>query len=118
MSEALAHVGLAHLAGQLAEHSRWDQRLSTGERQRFGLARAILHGPDVLMLDDALSALDAASQADLLRNLRKALPGTTIVSVGQTLPPAGLHDQVLKLTRRGSAPAISVRETDNPERVQ
>ena len=118
MAEALRIAGLARLIPHLEEEARWDQRLSTGERQRFGLARAILHAPDVLILDDAVSALDGASQAELLGAVRKALPSAAIVSLGQTMPPTGLHDQVLRLTRRGTSAAIHIRETDKPERVQ
>jgi putative ATP-binding cassette transporter len=120
MEAALVQVGLGHLAGRLDERARWDQRLSTGEWQRLAIARAILHAPDVLILDDALSALDAQSQAALLKALRAALPSTAIVSLGQTLPPGGLYDQVLKLTRRGTTRTTQNREADKDttERVK
>lgn len=120
MEAALVQVGLGHLAGRLDERAHWDQRLSTGERQRLAIARAILHAPDVLILDDALSALDAQSQAALLKALRAALPSTAIVSLGQTLPPGGLYDQVLKLTRRGTTRTTQNREADKDttERVK
>ncbi|MBE3638804.1 ABC transporter ATP-binding protein/permease [Mangrovicoccus sp. HB182678] len=71
--------------------------LSMGERQRLGLARAVLNRPDWLLMDEATSALDPASEADLLAWLRAELAGTTLVVVAHR-PPVGLSvDQVITL---------------------
>ena len=55
--------------------------LSGGQRQRIALARALLSRPRVLILDDATSAIDAATEAEILANLRDNLPGVTIIAV-------------------------------------
>jgi ABC-type bacteriocin/lantibiotic exporter with double-glycine peptidase domain len=55
--------------------------LSMGQRQLLAIARALLRNPLVLVLDEATSALDSASEACLLRNLRRAGRGRTIVMV-------------------------------------
>lgn len=121
--KALERAGLGALAGQLDEAARWDQRLSNGERQRLAIARLLLHRPAVAVIDDALSALDAATQAELLRTLRKELPDTVLVTLGQSRPPQGLHDRVLTMERCGATATITELEPgksnpETPERVR
>ncbi len=100
LGSALDAVGLGALAGRLDEVARWDQVLSNGERQRLAMARLIMHRPQVAILDDALSALDEAAQAELLVRLRRELPHAAILSLGQRPAPAGAHERQLELERR------------------
>ena len=64
--EALRGVGLAGLA------ARGFLTLSYGQRRRVLLARALVRRPDVLLLDEALNGLDAASRRAFVRALRRA----------------------------------------------
>ncbi|WP_246184927.1 ABC transporter ATP-binding protein/permease [Paracoccus aestuariivivens] len=71
--------------------------LSMGERQRVGLARAVLNRPDWLILDEATAALDPASEADLLQWLRQELPETSIIITAHRKPSGLVADQILRL---------------------
>ena len=53
--------------------------LSGGQKQRAALARALARRPGVVLLDDALSAVDTHTEAEILRSLRAALRGRTAV---------------------------------------
>ena len=58
--DALIAVGLPQLAARLEEEAHWNRMLSLGEQQRLGLARALLHAPQYLFLDEATASLDEA----------------------------------------------------------
>ena len=96
---ALEAVGLAGLAPRLSETARWDQVLSASERQRLAAARVVITKPQILVIDDALSALDGTAQKVLIQRLRAELPGLTILSMGQRAAPANTFDRTLELTR-------------------
>lgn len=63
VQEALARVGLA------GQGNKWPRELSGGMAQRVALARALVSRPDVLLLDEPFSALDALTRSDLQDHL-------------------------------------------------
>jgi ATP-binding cassette subfamily B protein len=71
--------------------------LSGGERQRTAMARALLRKPRLMLLDDALSAVDSETEARILENLRAFLHGVTLVLATHRVFVAELCDQVLVL---------------------
>jgi len=97
--DVLGPVGLGHLANELDHADNWPQRLSGGEQQRLGVARAILSKPDWLFLDEATSALDVAAEVALYETLVHRLPGAGIVSIthGDTLD--GFHNRRVEMSR-------------------
>ena len=96
---ALRAVGLAYLIDRLDEEAVWAQRLSGGEQQRVGFARALLLKPSIVFLDEATSALDEAAEAALYRMLREAEWQPTIVSVGHHGTLKRFHESIIDLAR-------------------
>ena len=75
--------------------------LSGGQRQRLALARAVVGNPDVLVLDDPLSALDIHTEAQVERALRSVLAGTTALIVAHRASTVQLADRVALLVTAG-----------------
>ncbi|MBL0211808.1 MAG: ABC transporter ATP-binding protein [Holophagaceae bacterium] len=69
--------------------------LSGGERQRTALARALLKKPRLLLMDDALSAVDAETESRILENLKGYLGRTTLVLATHRIFVAELCEEVL-----------------------
>jgi ATP-binding cassette subfamily B protein len=87
--------------------------LSGGQKQRLAIARALMRRPSILILDDALSAVDAHTEERVLTQLRKILSGTTKLMVSHrvstvkdadlivvlqegSIAEVGTHDQLLR----------------------
>jgi putative ATP-binding cassette transporter len=99
VKDALVSVGLPQLASQLEQEAHWNRMLSLGEQQRLGLARALLHAPQYLFLDEATASLDEASEAALYTLLEEKLPATTIVSIGHRSTLQAFHQRNVVLTK-------------------
>lgn len=102
----LKDVGLPAMAERLDEHGHWNRTLSLGEQQRLGLARAFLHKPDFLFLDEATASLDEPSEAALYRLLAERLPQTTIVSIGHRSTLAAFHPRRIAVAAKDGGNTI------------
>jgi ATP-binding cassette subfamily B protein len=71
--------------------------LSGGQKQRVALARAIFVRPDLLVLDDAFSAVDTATEEAIVSGLRASLPKTAVLMVSHRVSTLKLCDRVLML---------------------
>lgn len=69
--------------------------LSGGQRQRIALARAVIRNPQLLVLDDATSAVDPSVEQAILAGLREAGRGTTVVVVAYRMATIALADDVV-----------------------
>jgi vitamin B12/bleomycin/antimicrobial peptide transport system ATP-binding/permease protein len=110
--DAVIAVGLPQLAARLEEEAHWNRMLSLGEQQRLGVARALLHAPQYLFLDEATASLDEASETRLYQLLKEKLPATTIVSIGHRATLAAFHQRNIVLTRDGDHFRLQNRSED------
>jgi len=73
--------------------------LSGGQKQRVALARALILNPRILVLDDALSAVDTHTEEEILGRLRRELPGRTAIIVSHRVSTIRGADQIIVLER-------------------
>nr|WP_239579015.1 ABC transporter ATP-binding protein [Microlunatus panaciterrae] len=73
--------------------------LSGGQRQRVALARALLIDPQLLVLDDATSAIDARIEAEIHDTLRQVMSGRTTILIAHRRSTLGLADRIAVLDR-------------------
>jgi putative ATP-binding cassette transporter len=81
--EALRVFGLDALASRLDDEEPWEQKLSAHEQQRLALARVLLHEPEWILLDEATSNLDEATEAKAYEILTRRLPRAALVAVAE-----------------------------------
>ncbi|MGG1944202.1 ATP-binding cassette domain-containing protein [Trinickia sp. NRRL B-1857] len=93
---ALADVGL------LARANDWPMQLSGGQRQRIALARALVHRPQLLLLDEPLGALDALTRIEmhaLIERLRVEHRFTALLVTHDVQEAVALGDRIILLER-------------------
>jgi ABC-type multidrug transport system fused ATPase/permease subunit len=81
--------------------------LSGGQKQRLAIARALISDPEILILDDSLSAVDGTTEAEILQNLKKARKGKSAIIVAHRLTAVERADEIIvmdngRIAERGS----------------
>src|SRR5262249_23154953 len=101
---AFGELGLADWVDGLPDGIRTQvgergEALSVGERQLVALARAYVADPDLLVLDEATSAVDPATEVRLQRALDAVTRGRTTIAIAHRLSTAQASDEVLVVDR-------------------
>jgi ATP-binding cassette, subfamily B, heavy metal transporter len=137
LEEAARRAQLLHFIESLP--NGWDTRvgerglkLSGGEKQRVGIARVVLKNPAILILDEATSSLDSATEADVQGALEEASRGRTTIVVAHRLSTIAGADQIVvleegRVVERGTHAALIAkgglyadlwkRQAEEPETV-
>lgn len=71
--------------------------LSGGQKQRVSIARAIVREPKILMLDDALSAVDTKTENTILNSLKRIMVGRTTIIISHRVSSAKLANKIIVL---------------------
>ncbi len=114
---ALTELGLLDWADGLPHGLGTDvgqrgESLSAGERQLVSLTRAYLADPDLLVLDEATSSVDPATEVRIQRALDSLTRGRTAISIAHRLSTAEAADEVLvmdggRLVERGPSAVLA-----------
>ena len=71
--------------------------LSGGQKQRTSIARALIKNPDILILDDCLSAVDAKTEAKILQNLKRIMKEKTSIIISHRISAVKDADTIIVL---------------------
>lgn len=98
LSAALQQVGLEKLLENSQGLNAWlgegGRQLSGGELRRLGLARALLHGGDLMLLDEPTEGLDAETERQILALLRQVAQNKTLIMVTHRLRGLAHFDRI------------------------
>jgi putative ATP-binding cassette transporter len=115
--EILQKCGLEHLYARLDEEDQWQKILSGGEQQRVAFARTLLKKPDIVIMDEATSALEQLSQARVMSFFENELKDATLLSVAHRPELEVYHTREIQLTRReGERDVHATERTYSPIR--
>ncbi|MBN1869181.1 MAG: ABC transporter ATP-binding protein [Candidatus Omnitrophica bacterium] len=97
---AQAHPFISELAdGYKTEVGERGFNLSCGQRQRIAIARAVIKNPSLLILDEATSSVDALTENDIQRSIRRFMKGKTVFLVAHRFSTVMESDKILVLDK-------------------
>jgi putative ATP-binding cassette transporter len=101
---ALERLGLHRLLPMLDQTRRWDRFLHEGEQQSLAFARAVIHAPRWLLIDQVLDSLDDDTRQRVSDVIIKDLAGSGVIYIGRTTVRSDLFDRVVHLVKNPEAP--------------
>ncbi|KJW00045.1 ABC transporter ATP-binding protein [Rickettsia amblyommatis] len=106
INEIIKITGIEEFAAKLhdginAKIGERGVRLSGGQKQRIAIARALLRMPQILLLDEAMSALDTMSEQKLLESIKKIMKGNIIISITHRISSIESADYILVIDKGG-----------------
>jgi vitamin B12/bleomycin/antimicrobial peptide transport system ATP-binding/permease protein len=111
-ANALVRLKLDRLVPMLDAPERWDRNLSEDEQQTLAFARAVLHAPPWVLIDEVLDSLDADARQGVLDIFAKDLAHTGVIYIGRKDPRDPLFTRVLHLVKD---PALRRLQTAAPQ---
>ena len=96
---ALERLGLDRLVPMLDQSRRWDRILGDGEQQSLAFARAVLHAPLWLVIEEVLDTLDDETRRRVSDVIVKDLAGSGVIHIGHTALHSDLFGRVLHLVK-------------------
>ncbi|WP_394023274.1 ABC transporter ATP-binding protein [Anaerococcus martiniensis] len=90
--------------------------LSGGQKQRLAIARAVISNPQILILDDAMSAVDANTEQNIIKNLTKIRKDKTTIIIAHRISQVQNCDQIIvledgKIVDQGNHESLMSRDT-------
>ena len=95
--------GLDRLVPMLDQCRRWDRILDDGEQQRVAFARAVIHAPPWLLIDQVLDSLDDETRRRVDDVIVKDLARSGVIHIGRTTLRGDLFERVLRLVKDSEA---------------
>jgi ATP-binding cassette, subfamily B, bacterial PglK len=74
-------------------------RISGGERQRIGIARALYNNPEIIIFDEATASLDIELEQEVIKKIKKEYKNSTIISVSHRKVPIMFSDKIYKIEK-------------------
>jgi putative ATP-binding cassette transporter len=117
IAAALEQAGATHLIRRLRETSRWTRTLSPSDKQRCAIARTLLQRPPVILIEDALSACDADTQARLTEALFARCERSLILDFSNRPPAPELYNRHFNLIAEEGRPSHLVESASERARI-
>ncbi len=109
LSGILHRIRLDRLTPALDKTVRWDQELTLDEQQRLAIGRALLHKPDWIVNDEAMSELDDDNRALVKSLFGKELARTALISIGRHTDNGGFYHRIVHLSVTASDETVPSR---------